>query len=106
MSYTIEQAKAVMAETARLLAKDARRNPNIGTARAFATTRPPELEFADVIVRLQTENPDLSLPEAVRAAAIEEPTLHKKWVEKENTKMQIAEQEKKDSAARVRNRNR
>lgn len=104
-NYTIAEAREVMRQTQEIL--DA---PGYGadprTARAAATTRPPQQEFTDIIVRLQTENPDLSLREAVRSAAIKEPELHKKWVAKENEKLAASEQEKKDSAARVRNRNR
>ena len=103
-THTLAEIRRVMQETQVVLDRDDRQSP-VMNARASATQlRPPE--FSDIIVRLQTENPDWSLPEAVRAAAIEEPTLHKKWVEKENTKMQIAEQEKKDSAARSRARRR
>jgi len=105
-NYTVAEGLAVLEETKRLLAEDDRRRPDFRTARASANNPPPQLEFADIILRQQEENPDLSLSEAVRLATIDRPDLHKEWVAKENAKMRNEEQTKKDAAARFRSRNR
>jgi hypothetical protein len=107
MSYSIAAARAVLEESRRIHAEDARRRPDFRTARASASLpHLAVLTFADIILGQQEKNPELKLPEAVRLAAVENPELHKEWVERENTKMQNAEQTKKDTAARFRRRNR
>ncbi len=104
MSYTIEQAREVMRETQAIL--DA---PGYGAdprrARASAQTEPPaeKYTFADEIVRHQEDG--ATLAQATQLAANARPDLREAWVEEENAKMQNAEQEKSDAAARFRSRN-
>ena len=104
-NYTIAEAKQVMAETAAILAEDARRKPDIGTARAAATTDPPsKYEFADEIVRHQEDG--ATLQEATRLAANARPDLRQAFVERENRRRESGEQQDAEAARRRRNRNR
>ena len=103
-NYTLAQAYEVLDESRRISAEDARRpRPDPRTARAsFLPGLATILTFADMIVGQQENNPDMGLPEAVRAAAIENPELHREWIEEQNKKRAASEQEEKDSAARAR----
>lgn len=106
MSWTIDQAKAVMAETRRICAKDTRCQPNIGTARAAATTKPPsanELFFTEVGELMDSEG--LSRDEAVRRVSCEKPHLGEAYVAEFNKgKKQEEDRERETSRRRHRNR--
>jgi len=108
MAYTIAEAREVMAETSRLLARDTRRKPDPREPRAAAQTKPPaeKFTFQDEIVRHQEEDDSRTLSEATRLAANSRPDLREAFVKEQNEKLAASEQEKKESAARFRRRNR
>ena len=106
MSYTLEQARQVMAETQRLLDKDARLKPDPREARAAATTDPPERResFHDVVARFMKEGKSQS--EATRLASIERPDLRDTFVKASNESRRLQEEVDKATARRNRDRNR
>ena len=105
-NYTIAEAKQVMAETAAILAEDARRKPDIGTARAASRAQPPsanELFFTEVGELMDSEG--LSRAEAVRRVSCEKPNLREAYIEELNKeKKQEEDRERETSRRRDRNR--
>ena len=106
MTYTLEEASEVLAETRKILAEDARRQPDPRTARAAATTKPPARpeSFHDVIVGHQRAGKTLA--QATRLAAIERPDLRSSFVAKTNELASLRETVAKADARNFRDRNR
>ena len=106
MTYTLEEASEVLAETRKILAEDARRQPDPRTARAAATTKPPARpeSFHDVIVGHQRAGKTLA--QATRLAAIERPDLRADFVKSTNDLQQLQATVARADARRFRTRNR
>lgn len=112
MSYTIAEAKNIMAETQRLLDADARLVGGRGTsggrvnARAAATTGPPARpeSFHDVVVGHMRSGHTQA--QAVRLAAIDRPDLRTAFVAATNEHQHLQTAVAEGNARRFRNRSR
>ena len=107
VTRSIKEARQVMLETSQLLKEDARRGHKAVIARAAGRgTKPPTPTrlFLDHVIQFQ-EDDDASLPEAIRKAAISQPTLHAAWLAEQRKKQENERQKKKEEAAHFRRRN-
>ena len=106
MIYTIAEAQAVLDETKRITAEDARRRPDPREPRASAQTDPPARakSFHDIIVAHMKRG--ATQAQATRLAAIERPDLRREFVELSNKHRQLESVVSRAAANRRRNRNR
>ena len=106
MTYTVAEAKAVMAETQRLLDADRKRQSVRVTARASASVPPPGQsepeptpgeQFMDLVLEEMASGKRKS--QAIREVATKRPDLHKSYLEEHNEQARAREQRLREKQA-------
>lgn len=104
--HTIEEARAVMAETARLLAKTPAKKPPTVAASAKATAKPGDARPSpvaatrmDFMTHVEAKvRAGLPRAKAVRAVAVERPDLHAEFLTAYNAQAREAQALKRKAA--------